>query len=299
MKRRTFLVPAFVAAIWALTAFPRRADSLQDTQTIKAEARLVEVCATVLDRHGKYLDGLRQEDFEISDNGEICPVEFFEPVASGLFCAILMDRTESTRAELPIMKRSILRFIDEFRDCDWVAIYSFNDTLRKVQEFTQEKSIAKAAVLQAIPSGSTALFDSISQVASELSRRAGKKAIVAFTDGEDNASLLPPSAVARRAKSFGIPVYFAAQGSALDQPSLISVLRDMSRATAGGTYAVKKASEVDRIFETISLDLQHSYLLAYSPPTAIDSKWRAIQLTVKGHRKVRVRAREGYYPVTR
>jgi VWFA-related protein len=297
MKRPASLVLAFIIALCAIAAFPTVAISLQGTPPIKAEVRLVELCATVLDRHGKYLDGLKQGDFEIRDNGEICPVAFFEPVASGFFCAILMDRTESTEADLPIMKRSILRFIDEFRECDWVAVYDFNDTLRKVQEFTREKTIAKAAVLRTIPSGSTALYDSISQVALELSRRPGKKAIVAFTDGDDNSSLLPPTVVARQAKNLGIPVYFAAQGSALDQPSLMSALREMSRATAGEIYAVKKASEVDRIFESISLDLQHSYLLAYSPPPAIDSRWRTIQLTVKGYTKVRVRTREGYYPI--
>ena len=177
-----------------------------------------------------------------------------------------------------------------------MAVYDFNLVLRKVLDFTQDKNAAKKAVLRAIAAGQTALFDSVSHVSLELSSRQGKKAIVAFTDGQDNSSFLNSATVAHRAKSLGIPLYFIAQGEALKERKLIEALEEMSRATAGETFTIERPSEVAKVFQSISKELRHSYMLTYNPPPITDSKWRTIKLSIKDVKNARIRVREGYFP---
>ena len=73
-------------------------------------------------------------------------------------------------------------------------------------------------------------------------------------------------------------------------------IEDISRSTGGQAYAVHKAEDVERVFEGVSADLNHTYLVTYRPPAAGSSEWRAVQLSVKAHPEYKVRAREGYLP---
>lgn len=269
----------------------------QDTTPVfKSDVRLVEVYATVFDGKGRYIDGLTRERFEVSDNGEPQPILAFEAINSDLSCAILLDTTGSMASALQVVKNAILKLIDELREHDWVAVYSFSTSLNVMQEFTRDKSAAKRAVLRTRASGATALFDAVSQVAISLSQRKGKKAIIAFTDGIDNASVLHAADAMARAKKAGVPLYTVAQGEALKSERLVQQLKELSQMTGGQAYMAKKSEDIEEIFKGISADLQHTYMLAYQAPTVIEPKWRFIQLSVKGLKGHRIRAKEGYFP---
>ncbi len=165
----------------------------------------------------------------------------------------------------------------------------------KLVDFTRDKNAAKQAVLSTIAQGATALFDSLSEIAKQLSLRKGKKAVIVFTDGADNSSYLNANAVMRRARSSGIPVYAVAEGEALGSLELMKALRDLSRATGGSAFAVSKPSQIDEVFQGLSAYMQHAYLLAYAPPEANGSHWRTIRVNIKDSKGLRIRAREGYY----
>ncbi|MBI1789100.1 MAG: VWA domain-containing protein [Acidobacteria bacterium] len=277
---------------WALAALCVRGQDL----VIKTDVRLVEVYATVLDQRGRYLDGLGAERFEVRDNGAAQSITAFEAVASNLACAVLLDTTGSMAGSLPLVKNAIVQLIDTLREKDSIAIYGFSSTLKVLQPFTSDKSAAKKAVLRTRAEGGTALFDAISQLARELSRRGGKKAMVVFTDGQDNASVLNAQAAIERAKKVGVPVHTVAQGEARENSTLLRQLREISHRTGGQSYAVHKSQDVERIFRDISQDLQHTYLLAYKAPPVEDPRWRTIQVSVSGLKDYKVRAKEGYSP---
>jgi Ca-activated chloride channel homolog len=296
MKKSAFAVVLLVAGLCATALCRWHAKAQEAGILIKTEVNLVEVYATVFDNHNRYMTGLSADQFEVRDNGVLCPINTFEPIASGFACAILLDHTGSVLETFPKVKNAIVRFIDSFRPEDWMAVYAFNQQIRKVQDFTKEKGAAKVAILHAIAGGTTALFDSVAEVLVQLSIRPGKKAVVAFTDGQDNISFLNPAALVRRAKILGIPLYFVAQREALKDPQLLKEMEEMSIATAGKTFALKDLSDADKIFKDISDSLQNSYLISYSPPPISDSKWRTISLNVKGFKNAKIKAREGYYP---
>jgi Ca-activated chloride channel homolog len=284
-------------SVLTLTAALAPAGGLaQDGVVFRADSRLVEVYATIRDSRGRYLDGLPRDRFQVLDNGEPQPLVSFESDATRLACAILIDTTGSMAAVLPVVKNAVINMIDELRDEDEVAVYSFSTALNRLQDFANDRGAAKQAVLRTRASGATALFDAISELAREIAPRSGKKAIVVFTDGADNASLLNGRTAVERSKKAGVPVYAIAEGDALQTKALLDELRDISEMTGGAVYQVRKSSEIAAIFHKISGDLQHTYLLAYKPPPTPEPKWRTIQLTVTGLKEAKIRAKEGYLP---
>jgi len=262
----------------------------------RSDVRLVEVYATVVDRRGRYLDGLSRERFQVTDNGAPQTIVTFETDTANLSCALLLDTTGSMARALPVVKNAILKLLDRLRDGDAVAVYGFSTRLAALQDFTTDKAAVKKAVLDTRPSGRTALFDAISRVSREIGRRSGKKIIVVFTDGQDNASVLSADAAVMRTKKIGVPVYTVAQGEALQSRGLVRMLKDIAQRTGGRSYTVEQAREIDDVFEDIALDLQHTYLLTYKAPSASDARWRSIQVTLNGVENYRLRAKEGYFP---
>ena len=262
----------------------------------KADVRLVEVYATVVDHKGRYVSGLAREQFRVADNGRPQPIAAFESSASALSCAILLDTTGSMARAMPVVKNAILRLIDRLREGDSAAVYGFSTRLAALQDFTADKSAAKRALLATRPAGTTALFDALSNLSRDLARLGGKKVVVAFTDGADNASVLHAAAAVEGAKKAGLPVYAVAQGEALQSVALLKQLREIAQATGGRVYAVREAGEVEEVFQAISRELASTYLIAYRAPESTDGKWRSIRVTVPAYRDYRVRAKDGYLP---
>jgi VWFA-related protein len=240
-----------------------------------------------------------RERFQISDNGVPQPITVFENNTAELSCAILLDTTGSMRDSLPTVKNAISRLIDEYRDQDSVAVYGFSTSLDLLQDFTRDKAAAKRAVMRTRAAGGTALFDAITRVTLEIASRTGKKAIVVFTDGDDNASVLNSQRVVEQSRKSGVPVYTVAQGEARHEEALMGRLKDIARMTGGKTYGVKDAHEAAQIFQDVFAELQHTYLLSYRPPETKDQGWRHIQVSLNGSKEYKdytVRSKEGYYP---
>jgi len=162
----------------------------QSSGTIKVEVRLIEVYATIYDQKGRYVDGLSRNSFQVFDDGMPEEIANFETSGQSLSCAILLDTTGSMAEALPRVKNSIVKLIDELGPQDSVAIYTFDERLTVRQEFTTDKDAAKRAILRTRAQGRTALFDALSQVAQDISKRPGKKTLIVFTDGDDNSSAL-------------------------------------------------------------------------------------------------------------
>lgn len=290
ISRRLFcLTPA------ALAVRGQQAASDQDL-VFRTSVRLIEVYATVYDNHGKYVDGLNRDRFRISENNSAVTVSTFEGSGSGLTCAVLLDTTGSMQKELPAVKNAILKLVDELGESDQIGIFGFSRRLDTLQPFTQDKKAAKNAILRTRAFGATALFDAISQAARELLAKQGRKALVVFTDGKDNASVLSAHAAIQRAKKAGVPVYTVGQSEALADKTLMDQLEEISKATGGKSYEAKKRDDVEKIFSDISSDMKHTYLLAYPAPEVTEKSWRKIQVEILQAKNYKVRAREGYFP---
>lgn len=262
----------------------------------RASGRIVEVYATVTDSRGRYVDDLTAAQFTILESGQTRPVFAFENHTSSVSVALLFDTTGSMEGALPSLKSAALHFLRELRPEDSAAVYSFNNRVNELQSFTTDKVAAERAVLRAHASGTTALYDALLRVNHDMSGRPGKKVILVFTDGDDNASMLTSDAAILRAKVRGIPIYTIAEGDALVHPQLIGELANMSRATGGTSFLIRKLGDISAVFQKVSEDLMHGYLVAFQPSDGPDNGWRKIEVVLANGKGRQVRAREGYYP---
>lgn len=261
----------------------------------RTQARLVQVFATVTDNRGRYVDDLARDRFVIQDSGKPVRIAAFENATSGISCALLLDTTESMRASLPVLKKASLKFIEGLRPDDSVAVYTLKNGITELQPFTTDKAAAARAVLQTEPGGMTALYDGLVRTVRDIAGRTGKKAIVVFTDGDDNISMLTGDTAIRRAKTAGVPIYTIAKGTELRDETL-QQLTSISRATGGMSFAIDAHSEITNTFEKVFQDVMHGYLLAFQPLEAEGHTWHTIDVVLKSPKGLKVRARDGYYP---
>ncbi len=260
----------------------------------RVSGRLVEVHATVTDGRGRYVDDVPGAEFAVFDDGKAVPASSFEKQSTAVSVALLFDSTGSMQSALPPLKSGALKLIADMRPGDAVAVYSFNAAVTELQPFTTDKRAAERAVLRAHALGGTALYDALVRVNRDLSARTGKKAIVVFTDGDDNLSTLTADIAINRAKAAGAPIYTMAQGEALRRPEFLDLLAGISKATGGLPFAIHDPEEILKIFDHVLQDLTHGYLLTFQPPQDEGEGWHAIKVTLNNARGRTVRAREGY-----
>lgn len=158
-------------------------------EVVRVETSLVTVTATVMDRKGKYVSNLRQEDFHISENGVEQKLAYFEPVEKPFTVALLIDTSGSTAFRLEDIQKAALAFIDQLRPDDRVMVIAFNDTVEVLTEATSDRERLSNAIQIKPSDGGTHLYDAVELVIKQrLARIPGRKAVVLFTDGVDNRS---------------------------------------------------------------------------------------------------------------
>lgn len=266
----------------------------QQLPTFRAEARLVEIHATVFDRRGRHVAGLRRDDFEIHEEGHVERPEIFESEESPFSVGLLLDVTGSMEEALPVVKQACLRMLDELRPQDHVAVFAFSDRFAPAVDFTTDRKAAAAAIRRFTAGGRTALFDALARASMRMAERKGKKALIVLTDGNDNASALTLDSALRRAQREAIPVHCIAQGEALRAGKLMDTLEKIAQVTGAGSFRLEKVSRVGDVFAEITRDLAASYLLAYRPRPGA-GEWRPIRVQVRNRKEARIRCRQGYF----
>ncbi|MBL0155683.1 MAG: VWA domain-containing protein [Bryobacterales bacterium] len=261
----------------------------------RADARLVEVHAVVTDGRGRYIDDLPRPEFSIRDEGVAQTLAAFDTNAGGISVALVLDSTLSMHAAFPALKDAALKLIGELQPRDMVAVYSFNSTVAQLQTFTQDHAAARRAVVRANVAGDTALYDALVRVSSDFAGRSGRKVIVLFTDGDDNSSAITGAMAVRRLKGAGVPVYTVAQGAAFLIPHMLKELAEISNATGALPFRIQKPNEIREVFERISADLQHGYLLAFRPSGDGGAAWRRIEVQTRSQKGYKIRGRQGYF----
>jgi hypothetical protein len=121
---------------------------------------------------------------------------------------------------------------------------------------------------------------------------------VVFSNGPDNASVVPPEDVAELAQSTGTAIYMISTNQAHLEPISTAVFERMTAATGGKAYFAKSWKDEERAFASIRDDLAHLYSLSYYPRPNPNRGWRTITVKLVGDRlkKYRIRTRDGYRP---
>jgi len=176
---------------------------------------------------------------------------------------------------------------------DQVTLLGFNDNIFTITRRTTDPGERVRAVDRLAPWGSTALYDVILKGVDMLGRQAGRKALIVFTDGEDQGSHASIADVERRLQSNDVALYMIGQGRGVTTEGLKMIMRRLSTPTGGRALFTDSIDELHDAFAELLDELSNQYLLGY-PPTRSerDDTWRRIRVDVDGYHQVR--ARQGY-----
>ena len=255
---------------------------------------VVQFTAVVTDSDGRFVKGLKPQDFKVYDNNRLQKITSFESENISLEMVVALDVSSSMRAALPSVKESSKRFLGGLRPGDNVTLLSFNDNVFTLTQRSRDQSARVKAIDRMESWGGTALYDVVLQGLNVLGRHPGRRSMLLFSDGDDQSSHATLEAAVARAESSDATVYVIGQGRAIRAFELQSVLKKFATISGGRAFFTEDLSRLDRFFEEILDDLSNQYLVSFSyPDDERDGQWHAIRVEV-GDGKYHVRAREGY-----
>jgi VWFA-related protein len=165
-------------------------EEVGEGDVLRVETSLVTVPVSVLDRQGRFISNLKQEDFRIFENGVEQSVAYFEPAEKPFTVALLLDTSASTHFHLEDIREAAIAFAKQLRPQDRVLIVSFSDEVLLLTEATNDLNLVETVIDENVnPGNSTRLYDAVDLTIKErMNKVKGRKAIVLFTDGVDTSS---------------------------------------------------------------------------------------------------------------
>lgn len=157
----------------------------QEVETLKIDTNLVTVPVIATSIDGNYLPDLQQNEFNLSEDGVKQEVSFFATVNAPFHVVLLLDTSASTREKLGLIRRAAVAFVEQLQSGDRVKVISFDDQVRDLNEFTNDRAALRNAINRTEPGQGTKLYDAFQLALSSIRRIQGRKAIVVLTDGVD------------------------------------------------------------------------------------------------------------------
>jgi VWFA-related protein len=278
---------------------------------IRVQVNLVNLFATVRDKHKAIVTGLRQDDFQVYEDGQLQEITNFSAESNlPITLGILLDTSGSEYFMLSAEKEAGSRFLARvMRKGDLSMIMSFDTDIDLLADFTEDRGMLDRAINRAqinapsggitpgpLPSsgsGGTNFYDAVYLAAHDkLSGEAGRKAIIVLTDAEDTGSKLRLQDAIEAAQRTDTVVHIllvAADGG--DQ----SVAKRLTDETGGRTIVVRNEKNLEQAFDQISEELRNQYTVGYYPSNkARDGSYRKIKMEMK-NKDYSALTRRGYY----
>ncbi len=259
----------------------------------KVNVDVVQVTVTVSDGRGRFVAGLPQSAFHVFEDDRPQAISHFASEDIPLELLIAIDISGSMSPTMPKLKTAVKDFLTAVPAQDQVTLLGFNDSIFTLTRKATDHAERSRAVDRLAPWGSTALYDVILRGIDMLGRHTGRKALVVFTDGEDQGSHATITDVERRLQSSDTTLYMIAQGRGVTLEPLKRVMQRLVQPTGGRALFTDSVDELHAAFGDLLDELSNQYLLGYSSTNnARDESWRRIRVDVDGHHEVR--ARQGY-----
>ena len=287
----------------------------QASGSISVQTSIVNVFATVRDKHGAIMSDLSKDDFKVYEDGVEQKVSYFtKEVQLPITLALLMDTSGSMSNILNAEQDAASRFVREvMRKRDEALVMSFDTDVNLLADFTEDPAVLDRAIHRAtinaagpvitpgtIPQnggGGTNLYDAVYLACrDELSSEAGRKAVVLLTDAEDTGSKVRMEEAVEAAQRADAVLHFIL---ITDFSATFGygpgVASKMSSDTGGRVVPVRGGKNIEKAFDEISEELRSQYVLGYYPANnKRDGAFRKIKVEVS-RPDAKILARKGYY----
>jgi Ca-activated chloride channel homolog len=279
---------------------------------LRVDVRLVNIYATVIDSSGRYVQGLKKNDFLVEEDGRRQELSHFDhnvdtPVSVG----IVLDTSGSMRTKLDTATNAVDRFVRTIHPDDDIFLMAFNNEVYLLQDFTNDRSKLRKALRYTDSAGGTALYDALEEALAKIKFGANnKRAILLVTDGQDTISQASFAQVRQRIRESELLVYslgigpkggfVRAFGPRLGGRDMVdmNVLKAFATDSGGRAYSVNddmlggRNSPFEKILDQIAEELRYQYTLGYYPAHSDDGQFHTIN--VRTRYGYYVRARRGY-----
>ena len=274
----------------------------QGVFVFKKDVDEVLLHASVIDDKQHIVTNLDRSAFTVFEDGKEQSIISFHhediPVAMG----IVIDNSGSMREKRNKVNQAALNLVRSSNSQDEVFVVNFNDEYYLDQDFTNDLLKMKEALEKIDAHSGTALYDAVVASAEHLKKEARleKKVLFVVTDGEDNASNETlEMAIKQLQEESGPQVYAIGILGEEEHPKRAKrALEIIAQRTGGLAFFPKTLDEVDEISKTVAHDIRTQYTIGYKPTTpkgAGGFRTVKVEAKAKGHGKMTVRTKSGYY----
>jgi VWFA-related protein len=303
----------------------------QDRQPIfRIKVDMVVLSFQVTDSKNHYINGLKPTDFRIYEDGILQKISTFQDGDKAPM-AVSDDGTtrpllEAKKDSLPGMERpdafvgtnvfvlfdtsnfmyrgfvyaedAIADFVRGLDRSNSVAVYTFSRNLSRAASLTREHGEAISGLRKSVAGDDTALYNALLLTLRDAAKVPGRKVVIVFSNGPDNASMVAPDDVRAVAEDEGIPIYVISTSEVNKDPISSAAFRRLSQRTGGKAYWAKTWQKQVEAFENIREDLGNSYTITYYPQPNPNEGFRKIgvEITSDPGKKYRIQVRPGYRP---
>jgi len=311
------LLTALLGAGWYLAA--------QDRPVFRVKVDMVVLGFTVTDNKGKYVNGLKPKDFRILEDGIVQKLSTFaegnkppvhvianggtEPITAsnteersdafvGTNVFVLFDTSNYMYRGFVYASDAIADFVRGLDRADSVAVYTYSRNLARAASLSRDRNDAIFGLRKAVAGDDSALYNALLLTLRDAAKVPGRKVVIVFSNGPDNASMVAPDDVRAVAEDEGIPIYVISTNEVNKDPISSGVFKRISTRTGGKAYFAKTWQKQVEAFESIREDLGNSYTITYYPQPNPNEGFRRISVEIASDvgRKFRVQCRPGYRP---
>jgi Ca-activated chloride channel family protein len=280
---------------------PQQNSNENGTFVIRKDVDEVLLHASVVDEKQHIVTNLDKSAFTVYEDGKPQNIISFHhediPVAMG----IVIDNSGSMREKRAKVNQAALNLVRSSNPQDEVFVVNFNDEIFIDQDFTNDLLKLKEALEKIDARGGTALYDAVVASAENFKvARLERRVIFVVTDGEDNSSREHlEEAVKQLQEENGPSVYAIGILGDEEHPKRAKrALEIIAQRTGGLAFFPKTLDEVDEISRQVAHDIRNQYTIGYKPTNPRTSggfRQIRVEAKVKGHSKMVVRTKSGYY----
>jgi Ca-activated chloride channel homolog len=198
-------------------------DEVDEGDVVRVDTQLVSVPAVVTDSSGHPLSNLRQDNFQLFEDGKLQTITNFGTAQTPFEIALLLDTSGSTSNDVALIREAAKSFVDSLRPGDRVGVVAFNTlpegtnkiaAVEVLTKLTNDRESLQTAIDNLGSSNGTPYYDALDRVATDIfgepprEEVRGRRAIVALTDGVDSASDSDFASVRSKLTKAGIACYF-------------------------------------------------------------------------------------------